>query len=240
MRRFLYYIPSVPGVNPHMLAELGLLPRFIGASGGLIEHVVAGVPDGPAGTGCIVASGGAPIMASEKRVWVQGERFWTCIEDLAPGPADLVRELGISGYEVTLLDGNAWRVPLVMRWETERLAHVPNLPKSMAPVLRDGRYVYESKVRAEFAAVLALAERTFAAFVQELSLPAGSVFADAVELLAVNYRIGVEEAGLIGILDGEASKRVLELAIDLPRLQAQAAAMSVDGIEAAEPTIEEA
>lgn len=242
MRRFLYYIPGMPGVSPRVLANLGLLDRFTatgGAGGSLIEHCVTAVNDGPRGAGCIVAVGTQPPAVSPDSQWAAAESFHVCVEDLLPRPQDLERELGIAGPDITLADGQAWRVPLIRRWDPPRLEHASNLPKTLRPTFADGKTTFSARVKPEFASIDALADRIFKAFSEETTMPLDQACADAVELLAVNYRLGIQEAGLLGILDEETTVRVLSLSIDYESIQAQANEWSVEGLHAAEPVIEE-
>jgi hypothetical protein len=85
----------------------------------------------------------------------------------------------------------------------------------------------------------ALAKEIVAAFLESRTVSAEDAFTQAVRVLAVNYRLGVEEAGLLGILAGDDVVKVLGLCIDVPSLEAQASAEAVNGLEYAEPVIEE-
>ena len=239
MRRFLYFLPGVPGANRQMLADRGLADRFL-ERGELIEHVVLGVDAGPAGSGCIVAAGpNQPTYAPDRQQWLEGVKFWCAVEDFPPRPQDLAREVGISGYETPLGDGAAWRVPLIRRWDRRRLEHLPNLPQSMRPSVVSGSYKYASHVRPEYAAVNGRAERIMEAFAAEKVIDGDQAFADAAALLAVNYRIGAEECGLLGLMDQEMVVRVLGLAVDAPALRQQAEEFATDGLQFSTPVIEE-
>ena len=163
--------------------------------------------------------------------------------DLMPRPCDLEREMGIAGPEVTLGDGNAWRVPLVRRWDAQRLEHVTMLPQAMRTVMEGGgaggkrRVVIE--VTPEYASVDASADRIFAGFTEGVTVPLEEVFAQAVELLAVNYRIGQEEAGLLGLLDEARALEILGMCIDLPAMNAHAAELMMQGLQpGSDPVIE--
>lgn len=238
MRRFLYFLPGRPGVNPALMAQLGLLDRFETAMGKLGQHIIRGVDDGPKGSGCIVAVGEAvPEYAPHRQTWIEGKDFWVGLEKPWPEPEDLVREMGISGHPTQLADGKVWRVPVLHRWDEAQLRHVPNLPKSMRPrPLSQGGGV-EYVVRPEFADADELARALVEGFMANRTLTADLAFETAVSILNVNYRLGPEEAGLLGMLNEADVAKVLEVAIDVPSIQAQAMAMQCDGVEYTEPVI---
>lgn len=230
MRRFLYFLPT-PGANPQMLAARGLLDRFT-VGGRLIEHSVTPATE-CMGSGCIVAAGTNPPTTAQR--WVEGEKFHVGVEDLAPRPEDLERPVGIDGYGVLLADGNIWRVPLVHKWDAAELRHVPGVPSAMT--LIGGRVQYQ--IRAEYQVVDAIASRLFAAFIEEKTVPMAQLMQDAAALLAVNYRLGVEECGLLGLFDSTNILEVIQAAIDIKALQEQARGLSMEGLVFAEPVIQD-
>ena len=236
-KRFLYYLSNLPGINPRMLADRGLLSRFKTEHGGLIEYSVTACSNGPAGSGIIVAIGAQPSeYAPSLQVWHQYEKFWIGMEkDLYPRPEDLVREVGFSGYDITLVDGAEWRVPLLRRWNSAICGHVSALPKSMRPV--DGRM--REVVSPRYAAHDAVAERIWQSFLKEETVSLDQIFINCAELLAMNYRIGAEEVVALGLLDGETAKSLMGLAIDLPSIHARAMEMASEGIETYSPTFDE-
>lgn len=232
MRRFLYYFPGVPGVNPRMLADRGALDRFTAAGGGLIEHGITAAPEGM-GHGCIVAAGTQP--PSVARRWLEGEKFHVGIEDLPPRPQDLEREIGLKGYPVKMLDGNDWRVPLIQRWDAEKNQMEPNVPQAMS--LAGGRV--EFKVRDEYAAIHAIASKLFGYFFDGRTVPMEELVVDAAKILSVNYRIGVEEASLLGLFDQTSLVAIVEAATDIDSLKRQANDMRLGGLQYNPPVIEE-
>lgn len=230
MRRFLYFLPGVPGCNAGMLRDRGLLDRFEAPGGKLISHCITPIDDGPVGLGCIVAAGDQPPDRNPEMKWVDCDKFWIAIEGMPPCPGDLEREVGISGHEITLADGCVWRVPLIRRWDAEKFEHVPAVPTSLAPVMKNGKRRYVQKVPARFEAIDALADQIFADFVAEKGSTIDAVCDDAVKFLAVNYRMGPEEAGILELLDAECALRILQLAIDQPTFSAQAADLAMTGL----------
>lgn len=220
-------------MNPALMAKRGLIDRFAAPGGGVISFGVTGIDDGPAGLGCIVAAGGNPPSPGSR--WIEGPSFWVGIEDFAPRPNDLMREVGITGPDIALADGNTWRVPLIHRWDDVRMEHIANVPKTM--LMTGGKTTMQ--IRPEYQEADALATRIFKAFAEEQTIPAETLFAHAVKMLAVNYRIGVEEAGLLGLLDLELAAEVLRLSIDSQSINAAASAAETDGLQYCEPVIEE-
>jgi len=243
MRRFIYYFPGVSGMNDTMLRDRGAWDRF----GGIGDKANAGyqimaVRDGPAGGGVIVAPGqNEPAFRPGDQQWIEGPKFWVGIEDLAPCPEDLVRVEGIEGYDVTLGDGCVWRVPRVLRWDPHRLSAVSNLPRVKTITTVNGKFQIDFKVRPQYQAADAMARGIFEAFAEERVMTEADRFRAAAGILAINYRIGIEEASLLGLIDMEADTemRILHLAIDYPAYQAQAAEFAVMGVQYSEPRIED-
>lgn len=249
MRRFLYYIPGQTGCNETMLRRLGLWSRF---SRPAIEYQVMMTPDGPAGGGVIVAPGpDDPRYAPNEQRWIPAciptspdlpppegwiAPYWVGIEKLNPCPEDLVREVGIGGYDLALDDGCVWRVPLIRRWDREQMAHCSNLPRSLMP--KNGRFVQE--IRPEYQEADGLAEKIFASFVAGRTVGIDEWYPDAAGLLAVNYRLGMEEVGLLGLFaEPSTGLRVTGLSIDVDAITAQASEVAVAGLEAHQPRIED-
>lgn len=242
MRRFLYYFPGTPGMNPAMLAARGCLDRFtysLGGAGGTIVHTTSWCDAGPVGAGAMVAAGDEPITYNpERQRWIEGLTFWVgCDKDFPPGPDDLAREIGIIGIEAALGDGQAWRVPLVRKWDDQNCSHAPNLPSRIVPVIVDGKREYRRTVNPEYQAIDKLAEVTFDAFVapEGTSISPEKLFEDAAAFLSVNYRIGVEEIGLLGLLEIETAIEVLKVAIDEPVFRRIGVEMANQGIQSAKP-----
>jgi len=239
MKRFLYYLPGAPGANTRILEDRGILGRFLAYGGRVLEHGITGIKEGPdGGSGCIVATGSNPPGDLVQQDWHRGEKVWVGFEDLAarPGPEDLVREVTLFGYDLVLADGQTWNIPLLWRWDEDHLEHVPHLPRTLST---EGGGRPAALIRSEFRPLDALAKRTWQAFAREERIPVDRLFADAVEALAANYRIGLPEASLLGLLDEVLARKILGLAIDLPRIEAQAAAMAIEGLQVTPPRIAE-
>lgn len=222
MRRFLYFLPGATGANPETLAKAGLLDRFAAPGGEFMEHVIAYTDAGPAGSGVFVAAGPNPPQYSpDRQRWIEGPTFWAGIEDvdLPPRPEDLQRVIGRAGCEVQAADGSIWRAPMILRFDETTLRHVPNVPTYFAPVCRDGKFDFDQTVDPKYRGVYDLAGRLFQDFAAETAVSLDRLFRDAVQLLAVNYRIGMEEAGLLGLLDVETADAILRVSFDCPTFQ---------------------
>lgn len=233
MKRFLYFFPGKSSIDPRGLDRAGCLSRFTRHNSELIEYGVTGINEGPAGSGCIVAAGARPPRYDRtEQQWVEGKSFWVGIEDFPPLPDDLARDIYVDGYQITLADGCVWRVPLVREWDGTRLEHRTRLPRVLKPVLIDGDWKYPAKVAPEYAKLDELASRIFGQFVSQQAVPIAELYANAIALLAANYRIGIEESSLLGLLDQETALRVCALAVDQPRLTAHAQALEIDNLKA--------
>jgi len=232
MNRFIYFIPGVPGCNEEMLAARGLLSRLSGP-GGIVQHGITAWRDGPDGNGVAIAVTCEPARYEpETQVWQEGPQFHTGMDANArPTPADVERELGYNGHEVRLLDGNMWRVPLLRRWDDEKREHISALPKVLRSVKdANGRFGLKLAVAKSHEKIDELAETIWQAFLTKMTWSTDLLFQTAAQLLSQNYRIGIEEIGLLGLLDEPMALAVLGLAIDTPGLESAAAMMAEDGL----------
>ena len=239
MQRFLYFLPDVAALTRRTLADVGLADRFSAAPGSaeLLECSAVAIAS-PAGM--LLAIGGRPPeFQPERQRFSKSEngKFWVGIEDrrLPPGPDDLVRQVGLAGYEITLANGQAWRVPLVRRWNPDRLEHEPVLPRSLA---RDAAGHLVQRVTPAYRELDAIAEQIFQWFISDTAVPIERAWVLAVQLLAANYRIGPEEASLLGLLDADSANQVLRAAADIARIEAHSAALAIQGIEISRPARE--
>ena len=217
LKRFLYYLPGVPGVSEQSLANLGLRSRFASCEhAGLIEHSVSQVEDGPKGRGCIVARGHPAEYSPERQIWTEGEVFWVGYEKgMAPGPEDLAREVGHAGYPIILADEREWRAPRLWSWDRAQCCHTPNLPRAFAK--KNGRMVLI--VRPEFKQYDDLAGWVWDAYLAETTLPLDRLVENCATLLGMNYRLGVEEILALGLLDESHALNMCLLCIDYPEIQ---------------------
>jgi hypothetical protein len=253
-RRFLYFIPDAGGCSEQMLTERELVSRFVGDGEARFAPWVSRAWErpGPDGRpGCLVALGSRPPEFRPDQAWLSctagvpplapepGTRnsepsCFVGIEDpaLPPRPEDLVRGRGLNGYDVPLGDGQKWRVPLVLRWNAADCAHELAVPQAYVP--RDGRIVQEPLP--PYARLADVAAAAFARFVAETPTPLETLCAEAAELLAANYRVGLPECGLLGLFAPEVLQPLFGAALDLPALRAAAEEAATAGVVECVPT----
>jgi hypothetical protein len=235
MRRFLYFIPNAKpeDVKKAALIAVGLLDRFAGGADPLLSFVRVLVDVGPGGTpGTILAAGHEMCgYCPDDQQWADAGKFWLAIDGpLSPGPAHLARTVAIAGDHVTLQDRQQWLVPLIRRWDESRTDFVSNLPTTMARVAENGAYRFVPQVHPAYRSIDAIAGRTLDAYASKKVLTAEDLFNDATELLSLNYRIGVDEACLLGLMDLDLAATVLRVSVDIPRFEAFEAAAEVNGL----------
>lgn len=231
MGHFTYFIPGVSGVNQGILAAAGLLDRFMGASGRMRVHS-AGHGEGPKGSGCFIAPGENVEYSPETQRWTEGAKFWVGVDTATmPMPEDLARELIVTGQDLTLADNKVWHVPTLHKWDMQRMGHTPNLPQIMRNVVVGGRVQCIMTVRPEFMAAHALAAEIFESFVAERAIPGARLVEMACAILNVNYRVGVEETGLLGLLDEATALSILRVAIDAEEIEIDARRWILNGLK---------
>ncbi len=217
--RFLYFLPGMSGVNVQTLARLGLLSRFTLPGGTCTAYGITECLNGPKGSGCLVALGARPASYNPAtQTWLESDGFWVGIEDkaFAPGPQDLIREVGFSGLDMVLADGQTWKVPVLRRWNPKECQHVSALPQTMQPRRgADGKMRVELAVSSEYKALDDLAEWIWASYCNQVTLPLDDLLVKCTQLLSANYRLGIEEIGLLGLLDQGTALDVLGAAVDL-------------------------
>lgn len=231
MAGFLYFIEQAgQAVDGNAIAAAGLAYAMDAA---LQKRQALAGPGGQPGV--VIAAGEVPVeecgFFPERQTWRRkSPGVWAgWAKDRLPGPASLRRRETLGGHEVELLDGNRWLVPVARKWieEDGELRWTAAVPRR-ATLDDEGRWV-EGPVVGRFAPLWALAERweasKLAAFVARKTgeeMPTRLVFdfaglmESAVEVLAVNYRIGPVEADVLGILGVESAIAILDALIDMP------------------------
>ena len=145
-----------------------------------------------------------------------------------PGPGDLIRDEIIDGYAVALGGGdikNEWIVPLARIWPEGT-----KIPATMG-YGPDGDFVTEPVER--YRPLCKKAERIFDAVAAGHGLiePADDLveiddgkegFDLAVEILAVNYRIGAAEVSAMALIDTDNLHMIIGCLVDLPRITEEA------------------
>jgi hypothetical protein len=148
-------------------------------------------------------------MDMENQVWRKMPRpgqqdvyvgYW---KDAKPGPDDLKREKQVGGYQVAMLDGSRWTVPLVMMFEKTSEQLLSGLPTKMAlddqgeVVAGDviDRYQFLYDAMSDYAAAMQAGK-----LIELLeALPLSKVCKDARTLLAANYIVDLPEIHALDI-----------------------------------------
>lgn len=236
-KRFLYYIPGLAPAecSQRVLSERGLFSRFVAPGDvGLTENSLTPVSVGPDGAhGCILALGARPGEYDPVRqTWEKFSEFWIGYEnDFMPGAPDLVREYGFVGYELKLIDECVWTVPLLRHWDRNLCEPTTSLPKVLKPV--EGRL--KKVVSPQYEHLDMMAEKIWQSFISKELLPVETVFEMCAKLMAVNYRIGLEEFGMLGLVDAELAVKMLTLCIDAPAMMHHVSELELDGIKISQP-----
>lgn len=222
-KRFIYYLPR-PGCSEKALQDLGIYDRFLEGTE-LGPWVVRQWEKGPDGkSGCLVASGERPPeYDANKQTWINCDGYWIGTEGSAalPGPRDLARPSQIDGYEVLLGDGNHWLIPVVWRWNVVKLEHEDALPVSWKPSFQNGKPKYQPEVISFYKPHVSIAEKVWQSFIDHKSIPMEEACDDFTKILAINYKLGPGEVGLLGLLN-DTLELVLSTIVDMPAIQKHA------------------
>jgi hypothetical protein len=194
--------------------------------------LISGGPDG--GGGAIFSDPATPQPADYTTIkWtkIPGSPHYLGVDPAVglPGPDDLIRDEIIDGYGVTLGGDvkNEWIVPLARIWPEGT-----KIPATMG-YGPDGDFVTEPVER--YRPLCKKAERIFDAVAAGAGLiesPDGGDlmtigdgkegFDLAVEILAVNYRIGAAEASALKLIDTDNLHLIIGCLVDLPRISEEA------------------
>ena len=220
MRRFLYFVPGLVGANEQILVQLGLGPRFIHL-GNVLPFCVTGGIESPEGiTGCVIAYGEyVPKIDWKESNWIKGLKFWVGIESVKPGPEDLSFPIGIDGVEMEMGDGQKWVVPCLRLWDAANAEFVVNLPTAPKPIMVDGKYAFKRVVVNDYKVIDEVADSILAHFLENRKISEETRYSWCASILGTNYRIGIEEIGLLGLLVDDLDIDIPEASIDLSNFQ---------------------
>ena len=227
---FLYYVPGQRGgIGWEELATAGLGHAF--AAQTAIASVAARGPDG--GEGVVVADDAT--LPNARRVgyypdaqeWIDGGYYWVGVyREARPGPLELARPRAIAGSWLRLRDGNEWLVPIARQWtetdgEMDWRCPLPGRAKfHRGSWQREGiseRYapLWEAACRwwdTLRAGIARQGEESEEA--AELIVNFDGLMEAATTALAVNYRIGEAECGLLDLLDETEAAEVMNVTVD--------------------------
>jgi hypothetical protein len=232
MPSFLYFIPGRhAGLSPKDLAAVGLAYAFDGPISQ--QDLLPG--GGPNGTGGMLLAPGDHCLPNRlsyqpaEQEWVEQAGFWLGRwKGETITPADLLRRKPLDGHAVELADGQSWLCPMarshldeggVARWQhtlpcgvalgEDRKWH----PGGPVPRYRRLWQICESWWNVRMASAASLPEGA-----KTVSFDFDGAYAAACECLAANYRLGPDEASLLGLFDSDSARNILDALIDMPGL----------------------
>jgi len=229
----LYFLPGIfaaqllPGgtLNRRLLADRGLADVLADVeAAGLAHHEIAAAA-GPGGKpGMIVCARPGEGVPLPRRLgyypddphvtWhtLRGGDLYLAIDATSPpGPEDLLRRDPLGGQAVRLGDGREWQVPVI---------RCPiggtQLPQSIG--WHDGALGLQVKPAYRDLWDRSLAAADFAFVSGTISYEVGAAL--AVDVLALNYRLGRDELTLLGLLDTLNIEHVLHAMVDYAKVKA--------------------
>jgi hypothetical protein len=234
MPSYVLYLPNRHGADPQHLAAVGL-EDLATDRGPEFSDCFEGGPDGGRGLLAAWRTGDAkcdPPFDARKFVWqaakadeargLAAERFYFGVgigEKVTP--ADIARRESVSGYPVTLTDGQIWRIPAA-----QHLPHRHGLGG-------DGRYCRQvedcyqdfwqqsERYAVEFFKALdqldlLKASRKIAADAEDaVSFTLADAWDYCCQALAINYRVTPEIVDFLGLLNDAAMRNIVKATIDL-------------------------
>lgn len=215
MGGLLYYFPGVKVLDEADVVSRGLSSVLDGNRS--IARIERGGPDGGDGFIATLDSSRACTCSPDEQEWQERRGFWIGHwKGAAYLPQDFARERQYAGHLVTLADGNQWLVPVVRLFDgdsplPQRLAMGADgaiagtiLPR-FSQLFDDANHVWDS-------VLLQVPGHT------GRTLPRDIGWRVAVDALSLNYRIGNQEASLLGLFTDGTLLDVLEAIVDLPNL----------------------
>jgi len=244
MAGLLYFVPGLNGPDLARLASIGLDP-IVGRRAPSCRQTTEG-PDGTAGV-VLVAHAEADGAVEPRCGYFPAEQTWARAvaggywigyqTDAPPRPVDLQRKTIVVGHAVRLEDDHDWIVPLARVFPQGSA-----LPRRLI-LGPDGTVVEQPLER--FAALSARASRVWDGWrktLDEMAIASGGqgglvaegetldpltaldeAYALAADALALNYRIGVEELNVLGLVTSENLTNLdgtglLDALVDLPTI----------------------
>lgn len=237
---FLYFLPiSGNVVTREQLETLGLGYAFE------TSPTCAMVPGaGPSGSSGIIVAQGKRAKGREtliesahvgyypdRQKWraIPGSNAWCghYTDDRRPTRDNLSRDSMIAGKLIELLDGQKWTAPIARQWHESddgRVQHTTTLPRSL-DVSEQGEWLYTTVVP-RYLPLWQLSERVWNYRAQSLEpqeLEEWHVqgrFDAACQVLQANYRVGVTECAMLGLLSTEHVGPILDALIDFETVEA--------------------
>lgn len=228
MAGFLYYLSGRNNLPVREIAQLGLdhaLDRKFESN-----PVTMG-PDGKPGL-VLAATGSVPALGywPESQTWAvgPGKSWWLgTINEHEPKPADLARRQMLDSEGLVLADGRSWLVPIARRFTEPRpdawdapFRFAINLPELIdlndAGEWRIGSVVDQYRPLWSLACDWAALRQGDAGEELAERLNGRGRASAAVQVLAVNYRLGPCEVARLKLLTREHCEQILDYLIDQP------------------------
>lgn len=216
MGAFLYFVPDAVGREKFLTGRATVF-------GGDAETVPRGVnagPDGGPGTLIAVnprAGKSAKAFIPDEQVWHRApgrDWFFGWLKADPPSPEGLIRERPLPGHPVRLGDGKQWTIP-VARFATGEIV----LPKAMG---LDESGTFGLRPLPEFSYLAAGAETFWQALTggdELVQIEFEEFWPVVVEALRLNYRVGQEEASVLGLVTTTNIWEALRALIDWPTVE---------------------
>lgn len=222
----LYFIDGKRNGGAKVYAEHGLTD--------LLESPVCReyLASGPGGkSGIVIASGGdVPRYDAAKQTWSrrfgQEGSYVGCWNDNRPGPEQLARKEQLPGAELRFLDGKMWLVPVLRQWrdKEDRVVFATALPTILQRSPLTGRLVSGAVVLPLQSLWSRSCEIASALISQSkggsLTIDTDELDGYIADLLAVNYRVTLDEISLLGLLDIDLYRKILFASLDWDRMRA--------------------
>lgn len=185
------------------------------------ERLLGGNVSGLEGkNGCIVAIkpqvevDQIPGYFPDRQTWQKfGDQHIGYQTDMKPGPESLRRGSLISGYEVELGDGKVWLAPIIRPFHENVRDWGCSLPMSIS---LDAAAQRTSRVVERYRSAWDLSARVADILINGKSGNLLEMYGDAVSALALNYRIGEAEAGMLELFDTRSIEETLRSTVDGP------------------------
>jgi hypothetical protein len=218
---FIYYVS--PKDKSNVRREIkGVLPALDGEN--LTMREVFAGPDSC--SGLIFGLMEIPKYIPKEQTWTHIESvktevfpdgFWIGYDKL-PKPPELERKNKISGHLVKLGDGNQWEIPVARLYTGEPMvSQVLKLDPSSGKMLMEieGKYKRIWEIACEY---YELRVGAYEANADNFKYTFSDIFDLCAEIMGANYVIGKWEISLMGLVNTENLREILEALIDMPRI----------------------
>lgn len=147
----------------------------------------------------------------KSQTWIKTGKYWTGYDPNAlPTLADLQRDKTITGFDVTMENGETCHCPTIRMCDDKS-----NLPDVWRMV--DGKF--KSVTKPDWAWAWDLSGEVWDWFIEHGGVPTHQAFEWCVKLIGINYRIGPHEASLLGLLGSDSYPEVLQACISGPLIE---------------------